>query len=114
MALTERELYHRIMDVMKDDADVVQFCEKKLAHIEKSGKKTENRIDITNQVLSRYAYCEEEAKTARGFARIVNSLSTEENWNTRTASYYLSRMVKEGTVMRINGSKGEAAKYYLI
>lgn len=113
--ITERDIYTRILAAMPDDAEVVAFCEKKLASSGKSRAKTAERMDITRRVLAKNAFSEDTAMTARDFARKVNELHPEQNWNTRTASYYLSRMAKEGVVEKIAPEKGKSGNlYYLL
>ena len=102
-------MFVRIMEAMPDDAEVQEWCAAALtrekARSEKSAKKM-------NAALTVFTMKVEETVSAREFAELVNeSRLADDVWTTRSASYYLRRLVETGAAVPVEGAKGEPKRY---
>lgn len=108
---TKTRLYMRIMEAMYDDAEVVAMCQAEIDRAKKSAEKTADRLATALSVI-KFFTDPEKPVCAKDFARKVNQ-SCGENWNTRTASYYLRELVKQGVVEEVEVEAKSAPKHYV-
>lgn len=105
------EMFARIAAAMPEDAEVQEWVAKELERAGKSSAKTAERLDMAIEVLKRHVY-DGEAVSAKEFAHEVNALFPGENWNTRTASYYLRLMVERKLAEVVSGEKSSPKMYF--
>ena len=105
------EMFARIAAAMPEDAEVQEWAAKELERAGRSSAKTAERLDMAVKVLKRHV-SENEAVSAKEFAREVNALFPGENWNTRTASYYLRLMVERKLAEVVPGEKSSPKMYF--
>lgn len=105
------EMFARIAAAMPEDAEVQEWVAKELERAGKSSAKTAERLDMAIEVLKRHI-SEDDAVSAKEFAHEVNALFPDQNWNTRTASYYLRLMVERRLAEVVPGAKS-APKMYM-
>ena len=85
-------MFVRIMDAMPEDAEVQEFCSNLLAKEQARAEKSERKM---NMALTVFTMRVDEPVSAREFANLVNEeCLSDEEWTTRSASYYLRRMVE--------------------
>ena len=89
------EMFARIAAAMPEDAEVQEWVAKEL---ERAGKSSAH-------------VSEDEAVSAKEFAHEVNALFPGQNWNTRTASYYLRLMVERKLAEVVPGEKSSPKMY---
>lgn len=96
---TRADMFKRIADAMPQDAEVQEYCAKILANASKSSEKTTKRLDMALHAIKKHAV---EPVCAKEFAREVNlQFGMEDDWNTRTAGYYLHQLVLNGVVEEV-------------
>jgi len=105
------EMFARIAAAMPEDAEVQEWVAKELERAGKSSAKTAERLDMAIKVLKRHVY-DGEAVSAKEFAHEVNALFPGQNWNTRTASYYLRLMVERKLAEVVSGEKSSPKMYF--
>lgn len=105
------EMFARIAAAMPEDAEVQEWVAKELERAGKSSAKTAERLDMAIEVLKRHI-SENDAVSAKEFAHEVNALFPGENWNTRTASYYLRLMVERKLAEVVSGEKSSPKMYF--
>ena len=105
------EMFARIAAAMPEDAEVQEWVAKELERAGKSSAKTAERLDMAIEVLKRHVV-DDEAVSAKEFAHEVNALFPGENWNTRTASYYLRLMVERKLAEVVSGKKSSPKMYF--
>lgn len=95
------EMFARIAAAMPEDAEVQEWVAKELERAGKSSAKTAERLDMAIEVLKRHV-SEDEAVSAKEFAHEVNlAFGANQNWNTRTAAYYLRQLVLNGVAEEV-------------
>lgn len=95
------EMFARIAAAMHDDVEVQEWVAKELERAGKSSAKTAERLDMAIEVLKRHV-ADGEAVSAKEFAREVNlQFGVDQNWNTRTAGYYLRQLVLNGVAEEV-------------
>ena len=104
------EMFARIAAAMPEDVEVQEWVVKELERAGKSSAKTAERLDMAIEVLKRHI-SEDEAVSAKEFAYEVNALFPGQNWNTRTASYYLRLMVERKLAEVVSGEKSSPKMY---
>ena len=105
------EMLNRIADAMPEDAEVQEWVAKELERAGRSAVKTQKRLDMAIEALKRHI-SEDEAICAKEFAHEVNRLFPGQNWNTRTASYYLRLMVERKLAEVVSGEKSSPKLYF--
>lgn len=105
------EMFARIAAAMPEDAEVQEWVAKELERAGKSSAKTAERLDMAIEVLKRHV-ADGEAVSAKEFAHEVNALFHGQNWNTRTASYYLRLMVERKLAKVVSGEKSSPKMYF--
>ena len=105
------EMFARIAAAMPEDAEVQEWVAKELERAGKSAAKTAERLDMAIEVLKRHI-SEDEAICAKEFAHEVNALFPGQNWNTRTASYYLRLMVERRLAEVVSSEKSSPKMYF--
>ena len=99
----------RIMEAMPDDVEVQEWCAMAIAREKARSEKSERKM---NAALTVFTVKVEDSVSAREFAELVNESGlVEEVWTTRSASYYLRRMVETGVAVPVEGAKGEPKRY---
>lgn len=113
--MSQVDIYRRIAEVMSDDEEVVALCRKHIERAENSSSGTQRNLDITCAQLAIHYYDEEHAISAKDFADHINEIYKDEvgfkDWNTRKASYYLTRLAKENIAEKVV-VKGSSNLYY--
>ena len=104
------EMFARIAAAMHEDAEVQEWVAKELERAGKSSAKTAERLDMAIEVLKRHV-TDGEAVSAKEFAHEVNTQFPGQNWNTRTASYYLRLMV-ERKLAEVRSNEKSSPKLY--
>ena len=96
---TRADMFKRIADAMPQDAEVQEYCAKMLANASKSFEKTAVRLEIARTAIKNFAA---NAVTAKEFAQFVNTnCNPDQDWNTRTATYYLRQLVLNGVAEEV-------------
>ena len=101
------EMFARIAAAMPEDAEVQEWVAKELERAGKSSAKTAEAIEVLKRHVA-----DGEAVSAKEFAREVNALFPGQNWNTRTASYYLRLMVERKLAEVVSGEKSSPKMYF--
>ena len=104
------EMFARIAAAMPEDAEVQEWVAKELERAGKSSAKTAERLDMAIKVLKSHVAVGE-AVSAKEFAHEVNAMFPGQNWNTRTASYYLRLMVERKLAEVVSGEKSSPKMY---
>ena len=104
------EMFARIAAAMPEDAEVQEWVAKELERAGKSSAKTAERLDMAIEVLKCHV-AEDKAVSAKEFAHEVNTLFPGQNWNSRTASYYLRLMVERKLAEVVPGEKSSPKMY---
>lgn len=105
------EMFARIAAAMPEDAEVQEWVAKELERAGKSSAKTAERLDMAIEALKRHV-ADGKAVSAKEFAHEVNALFSGQNWNTRTASYYLRLMVERKLAEVVSGEKSSPKLYF--
>ena len=121
--MSQVDIYRRIMAAMSEDEEVIALCRKHIERSENSSNHTAANLDMVAKHMATKFYDEEHAVTAKDLADSINSLgeatdatlagSARDDWNTRKASYYLTRLAKEDKVRKVV-AKGSPNKYYFL
>lgn len=106
--MTQKEMFAHIAEVMADDAEVVEFCEHKIAQLSKPRKKTVNTeaIEFAKAVATYLAECE--------VPKTCSEVAEEMECSTPKASAALKRLVEEELVIDIAPAKKSGRKTYVI
>lgn len=105
------DMFKRIMDTMYDDAEVVEWCERQINRSSNSKNATAAKMELAEQIIKFYTDPAEPV-CARDFAAKVNS-NGGYNWNTRTASWYLNALAKDGIAEKVI-EKGQSNRYFYV
>lgn len=112
--MSQVDIYRRIMAAMPEDEEVVTLCRKHIERSENSSNHTAANLDMIAKHMATKFYDEGHAVTAKDLADSIISLDdVTDDWNTRKASYYLTRLAKEGKVEKMI-VKGSPNKYYFL
>lgn len=106
------DMFQRIIEAMPQDTEVQEYCARMLASASKSSAKTHERLDMAREAIKHFAA---NAVSAKEFAQFVNR-NMGQNWNVRTASYYLRALVAENkaeVVEREDGKSGPKIYLYI-
>ena len=101
--ITQKDLYNRILVAMADDPEIVEFCEKKIAQIERNAarprkaKVNQEVVDFRNSVYAKLAEF--------GEPKTNKEMAAEFGVSAQKMSAALRFLVKEGRVIRIEGEK---------
>ena len=101
--ITQKDLYNRILVAMADDPEIVEFCEKKIAQIERNAarprkaKVNQEVVDFRNSVYAKLAEF--------GEPKTNKEMAAEFGVSAQKMSAALRFLVKEGRVTRIEGEK---------
>ena len=104
---TQKELFTRIMEAMKDDAEIVEFCEKKIEQV--SRKKTYKNPEAEEfaKAVATYLSENESPKTCSEVAEAMSC-------STSKASAALRRLVNEDAALEIEPAKKSGRKTFVI
>ena len=103
---TQKDLYARIAVAMADDPEIVEFCQKKIAQIERNAarprktKVNQEVIDFREDVYNTLAHKDEPVTN--------KDMAAEFGVSAQKMSAALRFLVKEGRVVRIEGEKKSA------
>lgn len=109
---TQKDLYARIITVMADDPEIVAFCEKKIAQIEKNAarprktKVNQEVIDFREDVYNTLVHKDEPVTN--------KDMAAEFGVSAQKMSAALRFLVKEGRVTRIEGEKKSAPATFAV
>ena len=102
-------MFVRIMEAMPQDEEVQEWCAAALAREKARSEKSAKKM---NAALTVFTMKVEETVSAREFAELVNDSGLADDvWTTRSASYYLRRLVETGVAVPVEGAKGEPKRY---
>lgn len=102
-------MFVRIMEAMPQDEEVQEWCATAIAREKARSEKSERKM---NAALTVFTMKVEGTVSAREFAELVNESGLADDvWTTRSASYYLRRMVESGVAVPVEGGKGEPKRY---
>lgn len=108
MEKTQKEMFAHIMEAMLEDAEVVEFCQHKLAQLSKPRKKAVNaEAEDFSKAVATYLADMECPKTCTEVAEAMEC-------STPKASAALKRLVNEDTVIEIEPIKKSGKKTYVI
>lgn len=109
---TQKDLYARIAVAMADDPEIVEFCEKKIAQIERNAarprktKVNQEVIDFREDVYNTLAHKDEPVTN--------KDMAAEFGVSAQKMSAALRFLVKEGRVTRIEGEKKSSPATFAI
>ena len=109
---TQKDLYARIIAAMADDSEIVAFCEKKIAQIEKNAarprktKVNQEVIDFREDVYNTLAHKDEPVTN--------KDMAAEFGVSAQKMSAALRFLVKEGRVTRTEGEKKSAPATFAV
>lgn len=109
---TQKDLYARIIAAMADDPEIVAFCEKKIAQIERNAarpRKTKVNQEVINfreDVYNTLAHKDEPVTN--------KDMAAEFGVSAQKMSAALRFLVKEGRVTRIEGEKKSAPATFAV
>ena len=109
---TQKDLYARIATLLADDPEIVEFCEKKIAQIERNAarpRKTKVNQEVVNfrqDVLNKL--------TEIGEPVTNKDMAAEFGVSAQKMSAALRFLVKEGYVTRIEGEKKSAPATFIV
>ena len=109
---TQKDLYARIAIALADDPEIVEFCEKKIAQIERNAarprktKVNQEVVDFRENVFNKLAEMADPATN--------KELAAEFAVSAQKMSAALRFLVKEGRVVRIEGEKKSAPATFTV
>lgn len=109
---TQKDLYNRIANLLADDPEIVEFCQKKIAQIERNAarprkaKVNQEVVDFRENVYNKLAEIGEPVTN--------KELAAEFGVSAQKMSAALRFLVKEGRVARIEGEKKSAPATFAV
>lgn len=109
---TQKDLYARIAVAMADDPEIVAFCEKKIAQIERNAarprktKVNQEVVDFREDVFNKLAEIGEPVTN--------KDMAAEFGVSAQKMSAALRFLVKDGRVTRIEGEKKSAPATFTV
>ncbi len=109
---TQKDLYNRIAVALADDLEIVEFCQKKIAQIERNAarprkaKVNQEVVDFRENVYNKLAEIGEPVTN--------KDLAAEFGVSAQKMSAALRFLVKEGRVNRIEGEKKSAPATFAV
>lgn len=109
------DMIARIKSAMPEDTEVQEWCDKELNRSAVQAEKTSGRLDALRTALreAREEHGDCFAVTAKMAASYVNELVApiDGEWNCRTASYYLRKLVSMGECVEVAVGKNAPKEY---
>lgn len=97
--MTQKECYARIMEVMADDPEIVEFCEHKIAQLSKpKSRKVNPEAAAFRESVAVHLAEVDEPMTNKALAEVMDVSSQK-------MSAALRALVKEGIIVRIEEGK---------
>lgn len=93
--ITRKELFERIANVMADDPEVVEMCEKCIAQLSKPRKKTENKETAEFRAAVATWLAEHEG------AYTLTEIAADMDVSWQKVSAAVRRLVDEGAAIRV-------------
>ncbi len=109
---TQKDLYARIAVAMADDPEIVAFCEKKIAQIERNAARP--RKTKVNQEVVDFREDVFNALVAKDAPVTNKDMAAEFGVSAQKMSAALRFLVKDGRVARIEGEKKSAPATFAI
>ena len=109
---TQKDLYARIATLLADDPEIVAFCEKKIAQIERNAarprktKVNQEVVDFRENVFNKLAEIGEPVTN--------KDMAAEFGVSAQKMSAALRFLVKDGRVTRIEGEKKSAPATFAV
>lgn len=109
---TQKDLYARIATLLADDPEIVEFCEKKIAQIERNAarprktKVNQEVVDFREDVFNKLAEIGEPVTN--------KDMAAEFGVSAQKMSAALRFLVKDGRVTRIEGEKKSAPATFVV
>ena len=106
--VTRKVLFERVKEVMADDVEVVEMCEKYIEQLSKPRKTRVNQeaIDFANAVATHLAEAEG--------PKLNKELAAEMEVSPQKMAAALKRLVEQETVIRIDGEKAKDAPTFVL
>ena len=108
----QKDLYARIATYMADDPEIVAFCEKKIAQIEKNASRP--RKPKVNQEVVDFRENVYNVLAEKGEPATNKELAAEFGCSAQKMSAALRYLVGEGRVARIEGEKKSAPATFTV
>jgi DNA-binding transcriptional ArsR family regulator len=109
--MTQKEMFAHIAEVMADDAQVVEFCEKKIEQLnnKKSSKRVNKEAEATRAAIATYM-------AENGDTFTASDIATGMDMSVRVVSSNLTAMKKAGIVevVEIEGGTKSAPNSYAL
>lgn len=109
---TQKDLYARIATALADDPEIVAFCEKKIAQIERNAARP--RKTKVNQEVVDFREDVFNALVAKDVPVTNKDMAAEFGVSAQKMSAALRFLVKEGRVERIEGEKKSAPATFAV
>ena len=109
---TQKDLYARIATLLADDPEIVEFCEKKIAQLERAAarprkaKVNQEVVDFREGVFA--ALVEKDAPVTN------KEMAAEFGVSAQKMSAALRFLIKEGRVTRIEGEKKSSPATFVV
>ena len=109
---TQKDLYARIATLLADDPEIVEFCEKKIAQIERNAarprktKVNQEVVDFRENVFNKLAEIGEPVTN--------KDMAAEFGVSAQKMSAALRFLVKDGRVIRHEGEKKSAPATFIV
>ena len=109
---TQKDLYNRILVALADDPEIVEFCEKKIAQIERNAARP-RKTRVNEEVV---AFREDvfNALATKDAPATNKEMAAEFGVSAQKMSAALCFLVKDGRVERIEGEKKSAPATFAI
>ena len=109
---TQKDLYARIATALADDPEIVAFCEKKIAQIERNAARP-RKTKVNQEVVD---FREDVFNTLAEMGEPVTNkdMAAEFGVSAQKMSAALRFLVKEGRVERIEGEKKSAPATFAV
>lgn len=109
--MTQKEMFAHIAEAMADDAQVVEFCEKKIEQLnnKKSSKRVNKEAEATRAAIATYM-------AENGDTFTANDIATGMEMSVRVVSSNLTAMKKAGIVevVEVEGAAKSAPNSYAL
>lgn len=104
---TQKELFERIMETMNEDAEVVEFCEKKLEQLSRKKPYVNPEAEEFAKAVATYLSENEVPKTCSEIGEAMEC-------STNKAAAAVKRLLKEEIIIEIEPAKKSGRKTYVI
>ena len=99
---------------MQDDAEVVALCDKFISRSEKQSSTVSANVDMVIAAMREIEAQQDDTVTrftSKEVAKMVGLMNEGESWNVRKAASYLSKLVRDGVLVKLEPEKGQPTTY---